>query len=778
MTALGEKDQTQSPQTQRLTPQERSRLFKPATQQASKVSQQRVDLLPAVKTVCACLLLCGLLISGFRPLLAASAACLDCHQDQVAAWSDSDHAWAMRTPLAAFVKAPFQGEAIAFDGLEGVFERRDRVNPEASLVSPPVLGSPDGVGPTEFLIRLRDRKAGALDFESFTVRYTFGHEPLQQYLIALAQDRLQVAPFAYDTRPASVGGQRWIHLESFAGPHRVPRFDWQQPLQNWNGMCADCHSRGFERDYDPETHRFNSSFGAINVDCLACHNPSDRHGENSAPSKAKAGGWVRAANERIAHWQGAARDPATLDTCFACHSLRAPLTDGFHPDTPFLDQFRPEPVLPPFYQADGQIEEEVYVYGSFLQSKMYQAGVQCQDCHDPHTAEVKVKGNGLCLTCHQATAFATPQHHGHALGGKAAQCVTCHMPGKTYMGIDFRRDHRFGVPNTPMSQALNTRDVCQSCHEDRWAAFLDGPQFKRGPATGAQAMAEQSPNTGGVVLAANADASALVLAMLSDASTPAINKAAQLKTLPEPALRSAAQWLNAALRHPEPLVRLSAVEVASALNAPVDSGVTQGLLNDPVRAVRLAALPLWRGADPMASEGTQIDLAALKAMQAAADLALRQIAWRGEGRLQAADHLMMTDDWPGAVAELQAAIAQDPYFLGGYLNLADVRRQQGRDPEALAVLGLGLDRLPTSAMLYYSAGLTHIRLKDYQAAQPFLEKASEIAPARVDFFYTYLALLDALGKRSEALDRIKARYPTGARPPQIDQLQKNWQRGQ
>ena len=180
----------------------------------------------------------------------------------------------------------------------------------------------------------------------------------------------------------------------------------------------------------------------------------------------------------------------------------------------------------------------------------------------------------------------------------------------------------------------------------------------------------------------------------------------------------------------------------------------------------------------MASEGTQIDLAALKAMQAAADLALRQIAWRGEGRLQAADHLMMTDDWPGAVAELQAAIAQDPYFLGGYLNLAYVHRQLGRDPEALAVLWLGLDRLPTSAMLYYSAGLAHIRLKDYQAAQPFLEKASEIAPARVDFFYTYLALMDALGKRSEALDRIKARYPTGAPPPQIDQLQKNWQRGQ
>ena len=196
------------------------------------------------------------------------------------------------------------------------------------------------------------------------------------------------------------------------------------------------------------------------------------HDALDGPPKPKAGQWVRPPEARIAHWQGAPRDPALMDTCFACHSLRTPLTDGFHPEAAFLDQFRPESVIPPFYQADGQIEEEVYVYGSFLQSKMYQAGVQCQDCHDPHTAEVKVQGNGLCLTCHQPKAYETPQHHGHALGSQAAQCVTCHMPGKTYMGVDFRRDHRFGVPNAPISHALDTRDVCQSCHEDRWAAFL------------------------------------------------------------------------------------------------------------------------------------------------------------------------------------------------------------------------------------------------------------------------------------------------------------------
>ena len=739
---------------------------------SSKSHEKSLRMSAGSKRIGLGILVWGILVSPLGSALASSAACVNCHQDQVMAWSDSDHAWAMRPPEAAFIKAPFQGESVAFDGLEGLFDQSDRAPADAAFPQLAVLGSSNGVGPTQFYIHLRDTKAGAVDFQRFTVRYTFGHEPLQQYLIALGEDRLQVAPFAYDTRPEAAGGQRWIHLESFAGPDRMARFDWRQPLQNWNGMCADCHSRGFKRGYDPATQLFNSSFDAINVDCLACHNPSDGHDALDGPPKPKAGQWVRPPEARIAHWQGAPRDPAAMDTCFACHSLRTPLTDGFHSEAAFLDQFRPESVIPPFYQADGQIEEEVYVYGSFLQSKMYQAGVQCQDCHDPHTAEVKVQGNGLCLTCHQPKAYETPQHHGHALGSQAAQCVTCHMPGKTYMGVDFRRDHRFGVPNAPISHALNTRDVCQSCHEDRWAAFLRGTELE--PAAQSASPMRRDPL---MIQAAGADPSEQVLAMLVDDSVPAITKAAQLKMLPESAQRSSERWLAAALTHAEPLVRLSALDVANAANAEVEAEIVNGLLRDPVLAVRLAALQIWPQRDLTGSMAGAANLALLKAMQAAADISLRQIAWRGEGRLQRAQRQIHQGDWSGAVAELQAAVAQDPYFVGGYLNLADVRRQQGRDSAALAVLLQGLDRLPSEALLHYSVGLTHIRLKAYAAAQPFLAEASALAPARTDFFYTYLVLMDALGKRPEALDDIKARYPGGARPPQIEQLQRNWQRG-
>ena len=720
------------------------------------------------------LLLSVLLVSTSCLALASSATCTNCHQAQVAAWSDSDHAWAMRLPETVNVKAPFQGEALTFDGLEGVFDQSDRASADDAVTQRAVLGSDNGVGPIQFLMHLRDTKAGQMDFQRFTVRYTFGHEPLQQYLIALGKDRLQVAPFAYDTRPAAQGGQRWIHLESFTGSDRFARFDWRQPLQNWNGMCADCHSRGFKRGYDPATQLFNSSFAAINVDCLACHNPNEGHGTGDGSPKPEAGQWVRPSETRVAHWEGTPRDPAAMDTCFACHSLRTPLTDGFHSKTPFLDQFKPESVIPPFYQADGQIEGEVYVYGSFLQSKMYEAGVQCQDCHDPHTAAVKFQGNAMCLTCHQPKAYQARQHHGHAPSSEASQCITCHMPGKTYMGVDFRRDHRFGVPSAPISQALDTRDVCQSCHEDRWVAFLALTEANSPLEQAPQSMPWRRQNSV-MVHAAGSDPSEQVLAMLADDRVPAIMKAAQLETSLEPALRSSERWLSTALTHPESLVRLSAIKVANAVNAQVDVEIVNGLLRDPVLAVRLAALLIGHQRDLAASMAGAANPAALKAMQASADISLRQNAWRGEGRLQRAQGQMMEGNWAGAVAELQAAVTQDPYFVGGYLNLADVRRQQGREDEALSVLTRGLDLLPSEAILHYSAGLTHIRLKAYAAAQPFLAKASALAPARVDFFYTQLVLIDALGKRVEALDRIKSRYPTGA-PPQIEQLQKNWQR--
>jgi hypothetical protein len=98
--------------------------------------------------------------------------------------------------------------------------------------------------------------------------------------------------------------------------------------------------------------------------------------------------WLRSIGEKTAHWQGDKRNNDFMDGYFACHKLRAPLTDGIQPKVAFLDQFTPQLLASPNYHVDGQIKEEVYVYGSFLQSKMF-AEVNCLDYHDKNTMKVK-----------------------------------------------------------------------------------------------------------------------------------------------------------------------------------------------------------------------------------------------------------------------------------------------------------------------------------------------------------------------------------------------------
>ena len=47
---------------------------------------------------------------------------------------------------------------------------------------------------------------------TFEVKFTFGLDPLQQYLIEFPDGRLQALSIAWDSRPKQQGGQRWFHL--------------------------------------------------------------------------------------------------------------------------------------------------------------------------------------------------------------------------------------------------------------------------------------------------------------------------------------------------------------------------------------------------------------------------------------------------------------------------------------------------------------------------------------------------------------------------------------
>ena len=84
----------------------------------------------------------------------------------------------------------------------------------------------------------------------FEIKYTFGVYPLQQYLIEFPDGRLQALSIAWDSRPKDKGGQRWFHLYPNEEIGHDDVLHWTKLNQNWNFMCAECHSTGVRKNYD------------------------------------------------------------------------------------------------------------------------------------------------------------------------------------------------------------------------------------------------------------------------------------------------------------------------------------------------------------------------------------------------------------------------------------------------------------------------------------------------------------------------------------------------
>ena len=394
--------------------------------------------------------------------------CSGCHAVQARSWKGSHHALAMQPATAATVLGDFAGTQLEHFGVTTTFFR-------------------DG---EKFMVRA-DGPDGAL--HEYPIAYTFGVYPLQQYLIAMPGGRLQALGIAWDSRPKDQGGQRWFHLYPDQQLKPGDPLHWTGRDQTWNYQCADCHSTNLQKNYDLAANTYATSWTDVDVSCEACHGPGSPH---VVWAKAHAeGGSYPSGTDDIrkgltnwltptdnGHWDmnpdtGIARRTeklasAELDTCAACHSRRKVIAKNPMPGEPYLDAYLPALLEPGLYHADGQIDGEVYEYGSFLQSRMHQAGVTCSDCHDPHSAKPRAEGNALCGQCHMPEKFDVAEHHHHQPGSTGAQCVNCHMPTKTYMVVDVRRDHSIRVPRPDLSVALGTPNACTQCHAQRSAMRL------------------------------------------------------------------------------------------------------------------------------------------------------------------------------------------------------------------------------------------------------------------------------------------------------------------
>ncbi|MDR2115495.1 MAG: tetratricopeptide repeat protein [Planctomycetaceae bacterium] len=300
------------------------------------------------------------------------------------------------------------------------------------------------------------------DIGTFEVRFTLGNRPLQQYLVETNGGRLQALPVAWDSIE-----KRWFHLYP---KEQIPKGDplhWTTSLQNWNRMCADCHTTNLYKNFDPKTKEYRTTFTELRVGCQSCHGPCGKHVE-TAEKYVLTTNWKSEIPTEVFSLTNAG-GTEIVQSCVFCHARRRLLRKGPKPpEIPAADWFIPESVDMPIYYPDGQLLEEAFEYGSFLQSKMHDKGVSCTNCHEPHSLELKFQGNRLCTQCHSPSIYDTIKHHFHPNTAKpGTQCVECHFPQSTYMVVDPRRDHSIRKPSPALTLAAGVPNACSICHRDK-----------------------------------------------------------------------------------------------------------------------------------------------------------------------------------------------------------------------------------------------------------------------------------------------------------------------
>lgn len=680
--------------------------------------------------------------------------CVDCHEAATEAWRGSHHDLAMQPANESTVVADFDDATFTYAGVTSTFYRQG----------------------DEFWVRT-DGPDGELT--DYPIPYTFGIYPLQQFLIEFPGGRLQALNICWDTRSAEEGGQRWFHLYPEGGETGTVLHDdvlhWTGIYQNWNFMCAECHSTNVERGYDVTTDSYDTTWSEIDVSCEACHGPGSTHvtwaKEKEAAEEAgreyrgdpDMGLAVRLKDQNPAEWvfQGpkphAARTVARtsrmeVESCGRCHARRGTIQDDYHHGHLLSDEYRVSLLEPELYYADGHILDEVYVYGSFLQSKMFAAGVTCSDCHEPHSNKLRGDGNAVCAQCHLASTYETPTHHHHTAGKPGAQCVDCHMTAKTYMVVDPRRDHSFRVPRPDVAATIDAPDACTGCHDDRdaaWAADVVKGWYPDG--------LSGTPHYGEAIAAArrwDRDWLPGMLGILADHNQPAIVRATAVRLLGRQPNADAIGALRTAFDD-EPLVQLAAADALAAMPERQRLELGVPLLEHPLLAVRIAA------ARQLAALRAQLP----QSRRAALDAALTEYREvqafnqdRPEGWLNLAGLEIELGKTETAEAMLETVIERFPWFVSSYVTLADLYRRTGRDGEAVPLVEDATAANPDDPAGWFALGLARVRTGQGDDAIANFRQAVELAPDEPYYRYVLGVALNSTGSPGQAIGLLGEAY--------------------
>jgi tetratricopeptide (TPR) repeat protein len=672
-----------------------------------------------------------------------TAACVRCHATEHSAWQGSHHAAAMQAAADSTVLGDFADTRFTHAGVTSGFFRRNG----------------------KFFVKTDGPDGKLADFE---IKYTFGVTPLQQYLVELPGGRLQALGIAWDTRPREQGGQRWFHLYPDRKLKAGDPLHWTGIDQNWNYQCADCHSTNLRKGYDEKTGTYSTTWTDLNVGCEACHGPASSHiawanKEGDWKVFASDKGLAVALDERKGvSWAldgqsgNAARSKPRdthreIETCARCHARRGQYSDAWHAGQPFGDGFRAALIEPGLYHVDGQQRDEVYNYGSFLQSRMHAKGVTCSDCHDPHSGKQRAPGNAACAQCHAAAKYDVPAHTHHATGSKGAECAACHMPTTTYMVIDPRHDHSFRIPRPDRTLALGVPNACNRCHTKesaKWAADTIVkwfPQSKPGFQTFAEALDAGDRGAPG--------AQGALLRIADDRAQPAIARASALQRLGRYLGPVTLPSVRNALNDPDPAVRAAAASVLSGADAATRARLLARLLDDPVRQVRMdAALALAGEPEARLSADDRAGLARALDEYVAAQ---RFNADRPEAQAALGTLYAMRGRDAEAAAAYRRALALDPGFVQAAVNLADLQRALAQEGEAERTLREAIGRAAQSAPAHHALGLALARQRRLPEALGELALAAKLAPDDARFAYVYGVALYDTGKRADAMKTLQ-----------------------
>ncbi|MEM7366312.1 MAG: multiheme c-type cytochrome, partial [Pseudomonadota bacterium] len=608
--------------------------------------------------------------------------CDSCHEVQFQAWQQSDHFHAMQIASDASVLGDFEHAEVSFHDIESTFSRKERDYVVKTMGS-------DGTQVTA------------------PIRYTFGHDPLQQYLVEMEGGRLQALNLAWDTRPVSDGGQRWFHLQPDESIKSSHPFFWTRHFSNWNTRCADCHSTNVTQGYDPIANVYTTRFSEANVSCEACHGDSSRHlalasegllsKEDTGYSTTSDMGTWRFEEGSVIASRVDSTSKNEINQCGGCHSRRTRISDQTTGD--YFDRYELTLLSEGLYFDDGQIQDEVFVLGSFLQSRMYQAGVTCSNCHQPHSGQLRAAGNELCATCHAPTVFDSTDHHGHPVESAGAACVECHMPARTYMQVDDRRDHRFHVPDPLLSQEIGSPDPCLGCHVDKPHEWADQkirtwhPNYTRRN-TWAEPLAR----------ARSLDVSAVdaLIEEIDRESTAPIIRATLLQQLSEMRTPRSLTIARRFVADNEPLMRAAAASVMRVAPATQRSSLLSDSLSDDSRLVRHVAA---RSLTASAIRLRDSERGVVGEYRSALTVSLGQV----ETQLALADLALNVGDASGAESHFRQALLVEPNHPAVLLQYADFLRSVQRDGDAAGYLKHAIEVLPDNASAHHSYGLWLIR---------------------------------------------------------------------